>query len=239
MREMKALSKTPHMAFDIYPSASDLCFWKMTMEGPATTPYKDGIWLLYVSFPEKYPDVAPEIRFITPIKHCNVNCYGRICHSILDRNYTSDTSMATILQCIYGLLLSPDVSDPLDSTLAFEFYDDSGLYETSIVGHTNKFARTKTRQQWKEELSQSGESGENENDSKESGIRIRGKGQTLGTAEEDDVAKPKKCANCGLTPETGKLKRCGKCKKICYCSVACQKQHFKIHKQKCKKSWLG
>ena len=33
--------------------------------------------------------------------------------------------MATVLQCIYGLLLSPDVSDPLGSTLALEFYDNS------------------------------------------------------------------------------------------------------------------
>jgi len=153
MREMKALHVKPHPAFDIFPCVEDISFWKATMEGPASTPYKDGVWLLYVAFPSNYPDSAPEIRFITPIKHCNVNCYGRICHSIFDRNYTPDTTMATIFQCIFGLLLSPDVSDPLDSTLAFEFYDDSGLYETSIVEQTRKHAGKKTREQWKLELS--------------------------------------------------------------------------------------
>lgn len=63
--------------------------------------YKDGAWLLYVSFPQDYPQVAPEvragcpsnlpipgllwltlrfiqIRFVTPIRHCNINVYGKI-----------------------------------------------------------------------------------------------------------------------------------------------------------------
>eukprot|EP00479_Gromia_sphaerica_P001354 TRINITY_DN11534_c0_g1_i1.p1 TRINITY_DN11534_c0_g1~~TRINITY_DN11534_c0_g1_i1.p1 ORF type:complete len:93 (-),score=13.89 TRINITY_DN11534_c0_g1_i1:280-558(-) len=88
------------------------------MTGPESTPYRSGVWVLYVDFPPDYPQAAPEIRFITPIKHCNVNSYGRVCHSIFDRNYTTDIPLSMILQCVYGLLLSPDVSDPLDSTLA-------------------------------------------------------------------------------------------------------------------------
>jgi len=82
--------------------------------GPDSTPYKEGTFVLYCRFPPNYPQAAPEIRFVTPVKHCNINCYGRICHSIFDRNYTVDTNMSTILECIYGLLLNPDVTDPLD-----------------------------------------------------------------------------------------------------------------------------
>merc|ERR1712080_657219 len=52
-------------------------------------------------------------------------------------------------------MLNPDVDDPLDSTLALEFYDDSGLYETSILNHVKKHAKRKTRAQWKKELSAS------------------------------------------------------------------------------------
>jgi len=152
MKEMRALLQNSHPAFDVFPCVDDIFFWRMTMEGPSSTPYKDGVWVLYVRFPEEYPSIAPEIRFITPIKHCNVNCYGRICHSILDRNYTADTTMMMILQCIYGLLLSPDVTDPLDSTLALEFYDDSGQYEASILQHVKTHAKTKTRLQWRDEL---------------------------------------------------------------------------------------
>jgi len=30
------------------------------------------------------------------------------------------------------------------------------------------------------------------------------------------------------------LSRCGKCKKVCYCSAAYQKAHWKLHKKTCK-----
>ena len=39
-----------------------------------------------VSFPPEYPLSPPEMRFITPILHCNVNSHGKICHSIFDSN---------------------------------------------------------------------------------------------------------------------------------------------------------
>jgi ubiquitin-protein ligase len=57
------------------------------------------------------------MRFVTPILHANVNCYGRICHSVLGRQWTSDTKLSTVLGCVYGLLLNPDTSDPLDTDL--------------------------------------------------------------------------------------------------------------------------
>jgi ubiquitin-protein ligase len=52
------------------------------------------------------------------VVHCNVNAHGKICHSIFDRNYSSDTAVGTLLEHVYGLLLTPDKDDPLDSTLA-------------------------------------------------------------------------------------------------------------------------
>jgi ubiquitin-protein ligase len=43
-----------------------------------------------------------QMRFVTPILHANVNCYGRICHSVLGRQWTSDTKLSTVLGCVYG-----------------------------------------------------------------------------------------------------------------------------------------
>ena len=41
-----------------------------------------------------------------------------------------------------------------------------------------------------------------------------------------------KCASCSKSYKT--LKRCGRCKKVKYCSVACQKDDWKNHKTQCK-----
>lgn len=148
MIEMKKLLKYPHPAIDIYPCCeNDMGFWRLVLEGPDSTPYAQGTWLLYLKFPADYPALAPELRFVTPIFHCNINSQGKICHSILDRNWTPDMQLSTVFECIFGLLLSPDTSDPLDSQNALLFYDDSGGYEGAIIERTKKHA-SRSRSMW-------------------------------------------------------------------------------------------
>ena len=105
-----------------------------------------------IEFPENFPRAPPNVRFVTRILHCNINSYGRVCHSILDRNWSSTTSIKSVLDNIYGLLLVPDVDDPLDSTLALARADDSGAYEGTIIAHTKRYACRKTMDEWEEEF---------------------------------------------------------------------------------------
>ena len=78
--ELRQIQNNPHPSIDIYPCESNLGFWKVIIEGPDSTVYKNGVWLIWVKFPTDYPLNAPEIRFETPIRHCNVNAHGKICH---------------------------------------------------------------------------------------------------------------------------------------------------------------
>lgn len=140
LTDMRKLIKKPHSAVDIFPSEADIGFWKLILEGPDSTPYSKGCWILYIKFPSEYPSIPPEVRFITPIYHCNINSQGKVCHSVLDRNWSPDTSLITVFQCVYGLLLSPDVTDPLDSTNALAYYMDPGKYDSTIRAHIDKHA---------------------------------------------------------------------------------------------------
>eukprot|EP00004_Rigifila_ramosa_P006668 TRINITY_DN1758_c0_g1_i12.p1 TRINITY_DN1758_c0_g1~~TRINITY_DN1758_c0_g1_i12.p1 ORF type:complete len:903 (+),score=178.72 TRINITY_DN1758_c0_g1_i12:636-3344(+) len=45
------------------------------------------------------------------------------------------------------------------------------------------------------------------------------------------VAKPTKCAFCGLSDAA--LKRCSKCYRVGYCNTSCQKNHWSAHKADC------
>ena len=65
-------------AFEVLPSDEDVCFWKAILTGPESTPYEGGCWMICMYFPPSYPSIAPEIRFITPIQHCNINSHGRV-----------------------------------------------------------------------------------------------------------------------------------------------------------------
>jgi hypothetical protein len=44
------------------------------------------------------------------------------------------------------------------------------------------------------------------------------------------------CSGCGRTDYEGHLRACSACKKAAYCSQACQKAHWKVHKPECKKA---
>jgi len=151
VKELINIQKDPHPEIDVYVNDDNIRFWKIIFKGPDGTPYSNGVWMAYMEFSEDYPSVPPTIRFITPIKHCNINNYGRVCHSILDRNYTPNVPVSLILQCIYGLLLNPDVSDPLDTNLALAYYEADGSYEASIMEYVNLHAK-KTREAWAREL---------------------------------------------------------------------------------------
>ena len=68
----------PHQAFEVFPSDENMHFWKVILTGPASTPYSGGCWLLSIFFPNNYPSIAPKVRFVTPIRHCNINSHGRV-----------------------------------------------------------------------------------------------------------------------------------------------------------------
>ncbi|CAK0867199.1 unnamed protein product [Prorocentrum cordatum] len=159
LREMRALMRAPHPNFDVYPCETDLGFWRLVLAmdqgADVFTPYAGGCWLMYVSFPEEYPERPPEVRFVTPICHTNTNAHGKICHSILGRNYTTDTPVSSILGSVYALVLTPDTEDAVDTALAFQSHEDPDGYRRKIAEHVQQNATARSRAEWRCQLEDS------------------------------------------------------------------------------------
>ena len=83
------------------------------MNGPKDTPYEGGIFFLDIDLPERYPFEAPQIKFTTPIYHCNIRADGQICLDLLQVEWRPALSVAAVLLSIVSLLIDPEpkVSD--------------------------------------------------------------------------------------------------------------------------------
>jgi ubiquitin-protein ligase len=151
LNEMRAIANSSHPTYDVYVSETDMSFWKVVMSGPDESPYSEGTFLLYLHADEGYPTFAPKARFITRMKHPNINTHGRVCHSIFDRDWTSDTSMTTLLDSIYGLLLQPEYSDPVNTMSTLGFHHDQVEFADEVREHVENNA-SRSRESWKKLL---------------------------------------------------------------------------------------
>jgi ubiquitin-protein ligase len=140
--------------YDVYPCADDVGFWRVVLQGRSDTPYAGGTWLLSVRFPTTYPAHPPAVRFETPILHANVNAYGRICAALLGPEWADGggTRMPSVLRAIDSLFAMPETANPVNSSLALDFYTSGGVYEVTVAEHVAAHAVRKTRTVWRRQL---------------------------------------------------------------------------------------
>ena len=117
--------------------------------GPLDTPYKGGLFLLRLLFPDNYPLERPLVRFITPIYHVNVNPHkynykgatplGYISISTLNF-WRPETKIRDVLISIFVLLYMNNPETPYDLDMNFEFSNNFILFVEKIRYFTKKYA---------------------------------------------------------------------------------------------------
>ena len=120
--------------------------WRATLIGAADSPYQCGVFIIELLFPNDYPNKGPEIRFLTPIYHLNVNSkdlsnYG--CPlGLVKPSFTvcwkPSTTIKEILMKIFSIfyLINPDSSWDLE--MANEYKYNKVLYDLKVRYFTKK-----------------------------------------------------------------------------------------------------
>jgi len=126
--------------------------WRITLIGPKDTSYRDGVFILYINFPDDYPNSSPEIFFRTPIYHVNVNPIksnmpeaeplGHICISTLNW-WKPECKMKDVLIDIFSLFYMTMPESPYCLDTANELRTNKALYEEKIKYFTKKYADPK------------------------------------------------------------------------------------------------
>ena len=131
------------------PNPNNMFEWRCTIMGPSDTNYKNGLFYLRVLFPEKYPNEKPEVRFITPIYHVNVNCkqnygdqvdpLGHVCISTINR-WKPQNTMRQVFVDIFALFYLGNPENPFYVDMKEEMKNNRKLYEEKVRYFTQKYA---------------------------------------------------------------------------------------------------
>ena len=128
------------------PDPNNPYLWQCTMLGPTDTSFAGGLFYLKIIFPIDYPTKAPEVLFVTPIYHVNVNhikqptCpLGHICISTLNF-WNPDTRVREILTNIFALFYMGNPQSPYGTDRQSEMLNTPQIFEQKIKYFTNKYA---------------------------------------------------------------------------------------------------
>ena len=101
---------------------------------------------LKIKFPNNYPDIAPEVLFVTPIYHVNVNhinhpgCpLGHIRLSTLNF-WNKEYRMREVLTNIFALFYMGNPDSPYGLDRADEYRNNRAVFEEKIKHFTKKYA---------------------------------------------------------------------------------------------------
>ena len=123
--------------------------WRISVIGPKDSPYKGGLFCLGCEFPEKYPLEPPEVYFLTPIYHLNINPkapkspndepLGHISLSTLSF-WKPEYTMREVLMNIFYLFYIPNPESPYGIDRAEEFINNKAKYEEKVKYFTKNYA---------------------------------------------------------------------------------------------------
>ena len=147
--EYENLNKNPNANLGVtvgLPNEDDIFNWRVYLIAPKDTPYKYGIYEVLMHFPDDYPNGPPEVRFVTPIYHLNVNPKrnlsdppGNVCLSILSR-WNPNFKVEDILVSLYSLFYMTNPNNPFSFQRENEYRNNRTLYEDKIKYFTRKYA---------------------------------------------------------------------------------------------------
>ena len=147
--EFKDLQQNPIAAIGVcvgMPNPNNPFEWRCTMIGPNDTSFAGGLFYLKIKFPPDYPQKAPEVLFVTPIYHVNVNhinqmgCpLGHICLSTLNF-WNSDYRMREVLTNIFALFYLGNPESPYGLDRQNEMLHNQDLFERKVKYFTQKYA---------------------------------------------------------------------------------------------------
>lgn len=106
-KELKNLDETPAEGIKVCVNEDDFSTIFADIEGPAGTPYENGVFRMKLILSRDFPHSPPKGYFLTKIFHPNIATNGEICVNTLKRDWNPSLGLRHVLIVIRCLLIEP------------------------------------------------------------------------------------------------------------------------------------
>ena len=121
--------------------------WRATLMGPIDSLYAGGLFYIELLFPNDYPNKGPEIRFLTPIYHLNVNSKDLSSYGcpigLVKPSFTlwwkPSTTIREILMKLFSIFYLTNPESAWDLEMANEYKYNKALYDLKVRYFTEKY----------------------------------------------------------------------------------------------------
>nr|XP_043608098.1 ubiquitin-conjugating enzyme E2 22-like [Erigeron canadensis]XP_043608100.1 ubiquitin-conjugating enzyme E2 22-like [Erigeron canadensis] len=136
-RELKNLDETPPEGIKVGVNDDDFSKIYADIEGPAGTPYENGVFRMKLILSRDFPQLPPKGYFLTKIFHPNIATNGEICVNTLKRDWNPSLGLRHVLIVVRCLLIEPFPESALNEQagkLLLDNYDEYARHARLYTG---------------------------------------------------------------------------------------------------------
>lgn len=137
-KELKSLDETPSEGIKVSVNEDDFSTIYADIEGPAGTPYENGVFRMKLILTRDFPHSPPKGYFLTKIFHPNIATKtGEICVNTLKKDWNPSLGLRHVLIVVRCLLIEPFPESALNETagkMLLENYEEYARHARLYTG---------------------------------------------------------------------------------------------------------
>ncbi|KAK7336353.1 hypothetical protein VNO77_16891 [Canavalia gladiata] len=136
-KELKNLDESPPEGIKVVVNDDDFSTIYADIEGPAGTPYENGVFRMKLLLSHDFPYSPPKGFFLTKIFHPNIAINGEICVNTLKKDWNPSLGLRHVLIVVRCLLIEPFPESALNEQagkLLLENYEEYARHARLYTG---------------------------------------------------------------------------------------------------------
>ncbi|KAF3791432.1 Ubiquitin-conjugating enzyme E2 22, partial [Nymphaea thermarum] len=144
-KELKHLDESPPEGIKVIVNDDNFSTIFADIEGPAGTPYENGVFRMKLVLSHEFPHSPPKGYFLTKIFHPNIATNGEICVNTLKKDWNPSLGLRHVLIVVRCLLIEPFPESALNEQAGKLLLEDYEEYARHARLYTGIHARPRPK----------------------------------------------------------------------------------------------